>query len=193
MGVSMLREIVARTMRRLLIASVMLSAVGALGGQALADGVISGRVMSKGKPLEGYGIAVFATGTERGVPLPPEPIGIGLSDLRGRFVVRYRTPSTANAVIYVLAARSSVVLASALGPEATLPGAITINERTTVATGFAFAQFIQGAEISGNRYGVSNAVHMAANLANVVTGEIAEVLGTPPNGPDTSLSEISLR
>jgi hypothetical protein len=79
-----------------------------------------------------------------------------------------------------------VVLASALGPEATLPGAITINERTTVATGFAFAQFIQGTEISGNRYGVSNAVHMAANLANVVTGEIAEVLGTPPNGPDTS-------
>ena len=63
---------------------------------------------------------------------------------------------------------------------------MVVNERTTVATGFAFAQFVDGAAIDGNRHGMLNAVRMAANLAHPETGTVAAVLRLPPNGPETT-------
>ena len=40
--------------------------------------------------------------------------------------------------------------------------------------------------IHGNKYGMLNAVHMAANMANPETGALGDVLGSSPNGMDTS-------
>ena len=63
---------------------------------------------------------------------------------------------------------------------------MVVNERTTVATGFAFAQFVDGRAIDGNRHGMLNAVRMAANLVHPETGTVAAVLRLPPNGPETT-------
>jgi hypothetical protein len=43
-------------------------------------------------------------------------------------------------------------------------GPVVVNERTTVAMGTAFAQFVNGRRITGNTYGMLNAVRMAENI-----------------------------
>ncbi len=65
-----------------------------------------------------------------------------------------------------------------------------VTELTTVATGTAFAQFIDGKRISGNQHGMKNAVFMAANMADPRTGGVADVLRLPPNGQDTSAQRV---
>ena len=77
------------------------------------------------------------------------------------------------------------MLASAFG-DLSKNDRVVVNELTTVAIGTAFAQFIDGREISGNTYGMLNAVAMAANMANPRTGEIGEVVNNEPNGSETS-------
>jgi hypothetical protein len=78
------------------------------------------------------------------------------------------------------------MLASATGIGSNAPAHVVINERTTVATANAFAQFIHGKQVDGNRYGMMNAVHMAANLASPETGAVGTVLQSSPNGAETS-------
>lgn len=67
-----------------------------------------------------------------------------------------------------------------------LSDSVVINERTTVATAYALAQFINGPRIFGNRVGVRNAAAMVGNMVDVTTGEIAPVLAHRPNGSATS-------
>ncbi len=76
-------------------------------------------------------------------------------------------------------------MAAVLGT-APVPGSVVVNERTTVATGFALAQFVAGPGISGTAPGPQNASAMAANLADVRTGALSDVLKVPPNGNQTS-------
>ncbi|MEG3627604.1 NHL repeat-containing protein [Streptomyces poriticola] len=120
------------------------------------------------------------------------------SDARGRFELVYEQPSDPKAVLYVTADTakrphrgraghrvSPVRLTSVLG----LPGrypSIVVNERTTVAAGFAMAQFTKGSEISGGHPGLQNAAGVSHNLADISTGDVARVLGTAPNGDRTS-------
>lgn len=63
---------------------------------------------------------------------------------------------------------------------------VTLNERTTVAAGYALAQFFDARVPSGASPGVDNAVAMAANLADPATGGFGEVLTASPNGSETS-------
>ncbi|MGB5830474.1 MAG: hypothetical protein WBG92_00580 [Thiohalocapsa sp.] len=78
------------------------------------------------------------------------------------------------------------MLVSAIGRAAKIPHDVVVNELTTVATGTAFAQFIDDQEILGNSYGMLNAVRIAGNMANPKTGETGAVLANSPNGIDTS-------
>jgi hypothetical protein len=63
---------------------------------------------------------------------------------------------------------------------------VDVNERTTVATANAFAQFVNGSMIQGNSVGITNAVPRAGNLANPVTGNVGIILNAVPNGTETS-------
>jgi streptogramin lyase len=123
---------------------------------------------------------------------PPQGSGtavaLGRSQTRtdGSFDISYRPERGSSAVLYLIAGRGAAVrLASVLGP-APVPGAVVVNERTTVAAGFALAQFITGRSIAGKFPGPQNASAMAANLANVRTGSLSSVLQTAPNGTQTS-------
>jgi len=107
----------------------------------------------------------------------------------GEFAINYRLPPglppSVQPILFVRAERGPVMLVSAIG-RAPVAGPVVVNERTTVATGFAFAQFVDGSAIDGNRFGMLNAIRMAANLVSPETGTVAAVLRLPPNGPETT-------
>jgi hypothetical protein len=90
-------------------------------------------------------------------------------------------------VLYLLAGRGALVrLAAVLGSAPQLPRSVVVNERTTVAAGFALAEFIAGREIAGPVPGPQNAAAMTSDLVNVGTGALSRVLTAPPNGSQTS-------
>jgi len=64
--------------------------------------------------------------------------------------------------------------------------AVAVNERTTVAMGFAMAQFIGPDGVAGTAPGVRNSAAMVGNLVDPHTGELAPVLSSAPNGSETS-------
>jgi len=81
--------------------------------------------------------------------------------------------------------RSPVRLATVLGT-APFPPEVVINERTTVATAYALAQFLTRGRISGKSPGLQNAAATGQNLVDLETGEVGSVLGNSINGESTS-------
>jgi hypothetical protein len=150
--------------------------------------VVRGAVVSGGAGLAGYSVglyAAFSDGAPRWVRL-----GSDTSDAAGAFDITYSLPRNRRddePLLFVEATRGRATLASAIGggPHP-VAARVVVNERTTVATGNAFAQFVDGRRIEGNTYGMSNAVRMAGNLADPQTGAVGSVLATTPNGPETS-------
>jgi hypothetical protein len=78
-----------------------------------------------------------------------------------------------------------VLLVAALGT-APLPTDVVVDEATTVAAAYAYAQFVTADGIAGTAPGPRNAAGMAHNLVDPVTGELGAVLTTSPNGDETS-------
>jgi DNA-binding beta-propeller fold protein YncE len=147
---------------------------------------LRGSVASDGTGLEGYKVSLLASFVD---PVgDTRVLGSDTTDPSGEFEIRYRLPaglpSRLRPILLVRAEKGPVMLASAIG-RAPVVRPVVVNELTTVATGFAFAQFVDGKVIKGNRYGMVNAVHMAANMADPETGGIAEVLDRSPNGNET--------
>lgn len=142
---------------------------------------LRGSVMSGSTGLAHYKVSLYAAGPGSAFTL----LGSDTADKSGRFEIGYR-PAPADAVVFVEAKLGRVLLAAAIGTGDAVPTDVVINERTTVAAATAFAQFIDHDKIAGNRYGMSNAVRMAANLADPQTGELGAVLTTTPNGTETS-------
>ena len=149
---------------------------------------IHGRVMSGDAGLAGYSVSLFAAFVDR----EPRwlPLGSATTDGRGSFRITYSLPlglARSEPLLFVEATRGRAMLVTAIGDRAgAAPAQVVVNERTTVATGNAFAQFVDGRKIVGNRYGMINAVHMAANMADPRTGAVGSVLASTPNGTETS-------
>jgi hypothetical protein len=148
---------------------------------------LTGEVLSGGGPLASFAVTLFSTHPSGG---PAAALGTAITAADGGFGLSYTPPTTPGAVLYVTASPSepsppgdAVVLASVLGgiPIATQ---VVVNERTTVATGFAMAQFTDGGDLRGTSPGLQNAAAMAQNLVDVTTGQMSAVLTTPPNGVD---------
>jgi sugar lactone lactonase YvrE len=156
---------------------------------------------------------VTSTGTLRGtVPLPgmnvvlmaakpgakaPVKLGSTRSDRHGEFELHYRGNEAAS-VKYLLATRpggaaeagfpvdgQSYRVALAIGTGEPY-GTMKVTERTTVAMGFAMAQFIgSGDRVVGPNPGLKNAAAMSADLVKT-EGGISKVLLDFPNGGATS-------
>ena len=161
-----------------------------IGIVASADAAIGrGTVESAGRPIERAPVTLYASSGKR-----PKPIGRDRTDRRGRFAIRYRKPGAANAVLYVASGvpgasrRRAVRLATVLST-APFEHRVRVNELTTVAAGFAAAQFIRGWRIRAIAPGTENATMMAHNLADPKTGRVAKVLATAPNGRRTPTRE----
>lgn len=183
---------------------VVLLLVGLAPGAAHAA-TLTGRVLNGATPLPSLGVALYATDPERPGRCATL-LGAATTGADGGFAIGYEPPGVENAVVYVVADggsvktsgtfprngsckafRGPVVLASALGVTGTtpVPPDVVINGRTTVATAYALAQFVDGAKIAGKAPGLQNAVGMARNLVDPATGLVGSVLGTSPNGDET--------
>ena len=144
---------------------------------------LEGMVEGDGVAQSGYEVSLYAS-YSGGIHFK-KLLGTDTTDGYGNFKIKYRPPGLRGPnkpVLYVLAEKYEAMLASAIGDH----DDIVVNELTTVAIGTAFAQFIDGRKITGNKYGMLNAVKMAANMASPKTGKIGVVLDSEPNGGDTS-------
>lgn len=156
----------------------------------------SGTVLSGDTPVPSAEVSVYQAGDEKGSA--PRRLARTRSDGRGRFHVAYRRPDDPSAVLY-LTADSGRPPRRGTGAHRTPPvrlvtvlgtarehrggaGKVVLNERTTVAAGFALAQFTEGAEVSGPHPGLQNAAAVAHNLADITTGKVAKTLSTPRTG-----------
>lgn len=159
------------------------------------DNTISGFVQSGDQPIDLSTITLYSTGTGRGSRI----LGQSQSDASGFFRISYTRPSDPNAVLYLtadsdllnttksnqLSNLNTIRLATMLG-KLLVPTGIVINERTTIATAYAMAQFFTPAGIDGTVPGLQNAAATLRNLVNIETGQVGSVLGNPPNGNITS-------
>ncbi len=145
---------------------------------------LQGRLLAGGAPLRAARVVLYRAGTRPG--RAPSVLGTATSGRTGSFTLSYRPPADGGAVLYLVASRAGRVrLATVLGPP---PAAarVVVTERTTVATGFALAQFISARGIAGKAPGLQNAGAMTGDLIAVRTGGVGRVLATRPNGRATS-------
>jgi DNA-binding beta-propeller fold protein YncE len=185
------RRSAAASALALLAASVSLIAPVAPGAAlgASKQALLSGTV-----PLRGMNVVLYAAspGGRR-----PAVLGSGRSGSSGAFAIRYRRAGR-RTVKYLVATRpggaaeagfaapaGSYRLVAALGA-GRVPRRATVNERTTVATGFAMAQFIEGSRVAGKDPGLRNAAAMTRNLVSRRRGGLAPVLRRFPNGASTA-------
>ncbi|GJM16447.1 MAG: hypothetical protein DHS20C13_17740 [Thermodesulfobacteriota bacterium] len=156
---------------------------------------ITGFVLSGNEPIELAEVTLFSTGTPRGV----EVLGSAITDEFGFFSINFKLPPERDAVIYATAQSpiltlsqqtrvlisDSVRLATVLGRKP-VESEIVINERTTVATAYAMAQFFDEGDIDGPSPGLQNASDILTRLVELDTGNTTFFLNTFPNGGSTT-------
>jgi hypothetical protein len=162
---------------------VLLVAAGTTSCGGSSKPTLKGTVRSGGTPLASTTVTLYGTspsGSGAAVVL-----GSAKTNAAGSFALKYPHQASSTAVLYLVAGHDA--LAAVLGTGALpVPSQAVVDEQTTVAAGFAFAQFVAGSNIAGNDPGPQNAAAMAGNLVNVQTGSLSSVLTTAPNGNETS-------
>jgi hypothetical protein len=164
------------------VALISASTPPAVGAQ---NASLGGTVTAAGQPLAGAKVSLLV-GSGTGAA----DLGQTTTDSAGRFTISYTAPAAG--VLYVEAtpngAASELRLRSVAGfgdgggvPPQTL-AAVTVNELTTVAAGYAMAQFSDTDGISGPSPGLENAAATAFNLADPSTGEAGEIVTNSDNG-----------
>lgn len=169
----------------ILCAALQSSVCAQLRSAPVLDGVLAGQVRSADLPIPHARVTLYIAGLEKGSG--EQAIAQTRADSNGFFAMRFPAPENRGKVYYVVADGPipTVKLAATLGTPP-LTRLVTINERTTVATACAMAQFIDGASIGGKGPGLQNASLIVRNLVDLRTGEVGHMLGTKPNGPDTT-------
>ena len=164
--------------------AVMVVGVSQAGAQT---STFQGAVQTNQTGLPGYRVSLYAAFNKGSQPVW-QRLGSATSDAGGRFRIGYTAPGSdqGQAVLFVEAEKGSAMLATAIGAAESPPASVVVNERTTVAAGASYAQFVHGSAIQGNTVGITNAAHVAADLANPVSGGVGEILGRTPNGSDTT-------
>src|SRR5579871_3162490 len=164
----------------------MMALVIAGAASAEAKSTLQGSVQSNGDGLGNYQVSMYA-----GLPNGRwKLLGQDNTNPAGLFTIKYSSPQTQPGKppppVFIEAISGPSMLASAIGNVGKIPKQVVINERTTVATGNAFAQFISGDTIAGNQQGMSNASSMAANFADPETGAAGVIIASVPNGIQTT-------
>lgn len=155
------------------------------GNNTVINGVVSSGGGSPPQSIAGATVTIYQV--QSGTPSVVTQV---TSDGSGNFSVKVPVNSantSSNPIVYyaVASKSSSVVLMASLGT-----GPITsvrINELTTVASAYAFAQlFRNDYSIGGNALSLSIAAGMAENLVSARSGSASTVIQTSPNGYETN-------
>ena len=174
----------------------LLVALMLLGGTALATASPPGCNKHSGcvVPLDGavasgtgpnaIAIAGAAVVIYEAIGSSPRVLAAGTTDSNGQFSIR--VPVDGNDGIRYAVARKGKTLELAAIIGAATPPAITINEMTTVAAGYAMAQFFRHGAIVGKSLPLQIAAGMAQNLVSVPTGTVSPVLQASPNADETN-------
>lgn len=173
---------------RFLIAFSMLMAAAACSSNndsPQENTTLMGHVLHGEEPVEGAMVTLYRAGATRGSAAVV--LGTDQTDSAGTFELSYFPPRDRHIVLYLTATGPSnaVNLASVLGVSP-VPSDVVINERTTIATAYAMAQFIVGSDIGGTYPGLQNAAATLQNLVNIRDGNLASRLSRFPNGLSTS-------
>jgi len=166
--------------------------------QKLAVRVSGGR-----QPVSGSAIALYEAGTSA-AGSGAAVLATATSDSSGSFNIASFTCQHPNSQLYVTATggdagngvNSNIVMIAMLGPCSNLPDNVNIDEVSTVAAAYSFAQFMNptdptqigttGIPASVQYIGMANAGAMlTANVVNVATGQASSVLASSPNSPAT--------
>lgn len=146
---------------------------------------LKGTVLHGQSPIENSMVKIYLAGSSQW----SDAVSLGETQTSsgGEFEISFSMTTDPEAVIYATAsgASASIKLASVFGTQP-LPSNVVINERTTIATAYAMAQFIDGDNIAGSYPGLQNAAATLQNLVNIGDGGIATVLNQFPNGASTS-------
>ena len=131
---------------------------------------ISGFVKSGELPLEGFLVTVRSTGTVDGINI----LGEAITDSEGFFSIKFGAPTNPEAFLYLtadsgLAGSSNIEDSGYVRLATTIRNhpfdlEIAINERTTVATAYALAQFFTPDGINGVYPGPQNGAEIVQNL-----------------------------
>ena len=101
-------------------------------------------------------------------------MGASVTGAGGSFKIDYREQQRSQVVLYLLAGRPAAARLAAVLGTPPVRGPVVVNERTTVAAGFALAQFVTGLGVAGRAPGPQNASLMAADLVDVRRARWAE-------------------
>ncbi|MEJ8572716.1 NHL repeat-containing protein [Microbaculum marinum] len=151
----------------------------------------AGRVVSAGASVQGARVLLYQAGDGSSDAML---LGRDRTNAAGTFSISHDAPD--GALLYLVSEggatafgvkgkpRGPIRFATVLGTNGG-PGPVTINEYTTIATAYAFNQFLNGRRIAGVAPGPKNAFAMMGNMVDIETGEMGEVLATAPNGSET--------
>jgi sugar lactone lactonase YvrE len=183
---------------------------GPTGSTNYAGTTISGKVLAgTATPMIGTSVQLYAAGTT-GLRSAPTSLGSAVTtDTTGAFTISasYTCPSSLS-LLYLVArggkpgatgtANSGAVMMTALGTCASVNAVtgLVLNEATTVASAYAFAQFLAPGGVMGatatNVSGLTLAAATEANLVNVKTGVAPgagfPAIGTAPNANVNTLA-----
>lgn len=161
------------------------------GGSGTAAN-LAGTVMGGTLPLTGATVTLYEVGTGSGSS--PTMLGTATTDSSGSFSINYANPG-GGAVLYVLAdggnggggSNPDIELATAF-PATNAPASVTVNELTTVATGYALNGFFSGGGFSNSADGhLALALAPIGDLVNLTTGSSTNtVLQNTDNGTGTT-------
>jgi DNA-binding beta-propeller fold protein YncE len=144
---------------------------------------VRGRVSTGHKALGPGRVTLYQAGNSGG---PANVLGKAEFGENGAFRIKYRPPNGNDAVLYLIAAIGSEIKLATVPGKASHRKHVVINEKSTVATAYAMAQFIAGDSISGKNPGLSNAAAMLKSLVDITDGRVSSVLKRSPNGMETT-------
>jgi hypothetical protein len=157
---------------------------------ASAQQQLEGQVLGAGAPIANATVTLWAASAGA-----PAQLSRTESGTDGRFTLRFARAPSDDSNLYLVATggeptankgsgnNPAIALMAAVGP--TPPAKVTINEMTTIASVWTYAQFFDGTSIKGHALGLRIAAGNVPNFVDLQTGGWGTAIQDPLNSGQT--------